>query len=91
METAKVTPLQKFFRFIPVPTAFGFLLSLVAVLIGWLLSINITMVFAGIVCLVCIAWTLQKDYKLPWDNNLLLVVYILLGHLPYLVFSFLFF
>lgn len=86
----EVAVLQKIVRAVPVPTLIGFIFSLVAIFVGWVLSVNVTVVFLFIVLL---AWILLflSEYKLPFWNHALLVSCVLLGHLPYLGVKFIFF
>ena len=82
--------LQKIALLVPAPTWIGFALSLVAVLVGWLFSINATTVF---LFFVFIAWVLlySSEYKLPLSNHLIIVFYVLMGHLPATIVKYLFF
>lgn len=78
----------KLIRTIPVPTLVGFVISLIAVLIGWLFSMDATTVFLR---LMFITWLFLcfGEYKPPAPNYVLILVYALLGHVPYLAVKFL--
>lgn len=78
----------KLIRAIPAPMLIGLIVSLIAVFIGWLFSVSATVVFAT---LVFFAWLFLcfGEYKLPASNHVMILLYVLLGHAPYLVVKFL--
>jgi len=78
----------KLIRSIAAPTLIGFVISLVAVLIGWIFSANVTTVF---LTEVFITWLFLcfGEYKLPTGNHIVLLILMLLGHAPYLAVKFL--
>lgn len=64
------------FRWVPVPTLFGFVVS---ILLGFIFPLHTTLAFA-VFSLILIAVIRADGYKLPWRNNLLILRLMWLGY-----------